>query len=199
MTTISQIADLMGEYLCRRAGLENDLKRICFGIEVIMVMLLTIIVPLMIGGVFNIFHETLIITLTAFIMKNIIGSPHLSGFFRCLVYSAVLILSGAWLVKFYTLWLIPAVALTILLIDFSIILTVKLAPSYRNFDRRQTTTRKFGAIVLVLGALIGYLEYFNLSFAGALIGFSISIINISPWSVNFVKWLDQITKGGVSQ
>lgn len=200
MTNISQIADRIGEQICKGAGLESELKKICFGIEVIMVMSISILTIIALGGVLGIFMDTLVVTFAAFLMKFIIGGPHLSGFFRCLMYSATLVCGGGWLCSVYKLWLNPKVALLISLLDLLIIFTVKLAPSYRTFNSSQILKRKGLACVLLLVSIIIYLEYFNLLGAGALIGFSISILNISPVGTNFVKWLDRITKqGGAGQ
>lgn len=200
MTTISQVADRIGEHICKQAGLEPELKKVCFGLEVMMVMSVPIMFMIALGGVLGIFRETIIITLTAFLMKFIIGGPHLSGFFRCLVYSTVLILVGAWLCNTHKLWLTAPVALFLLPFDLLIIISAQLAPSYRTFNRKQVFTRKTLAIFLIVISLILYLQSFNLLSAGALIGFLISILNISPVGTNFVKWLDHITKqGGAKQ
>ncbi len=200
MVTISQVADQIGEHICKHAGLESELKKVCFGIEVIMVMSLSIMVIIALGGIFGTFQETLVITCVGFLMKFIIGGPHLSGFFRCLIYSIALIFGGAWLCSAYRLWLTPPVTLLLLLLNVLVIFTVQLAPSYRTFNKDQALRRKTLAMVLVLVSIVVYLEYFNLWSAGALIGFSISILNISPVGTNFVKWLDRITKqGGAGQ
>ncbi len=200
MITISQVADQMGTHICKQAGIESELKKICFGIEVMMVMLISVLIMISLGGVLGVFHETVIVTLTGFLMKFIIGGPHLSGFFRCLVYSIALVLGGAWLCQVYQLWLTAPVVLLLLLLDLLIILTVQLAPSYRAFSRKQTIGRKALALFLLIISTIFVLENFLLWSAGALIGFSISIINISPLGTNVVKWLDQISKrGGAGQ
>ena len=200
MTNISQVADRIGEHICKGAGLESEVKKICFGVEVIMVMSISILTIIALGGVLGIFRETLVVTLAAFLMKLIIGGPHLSGFLGCLTYSAALVCSGAWLGSIYKSWLNPKVTLLILLLDLLIIFAVKLAPSYRTFNSSQTLKRKGLALILLFVSIIIYLEQFNLLGAGALIGFSISILNISPVGTNFVKWLDRITKqGGAGQ
>jgi len=196
MVTISQVADQIGAHISKQAGLESELKKICFGIEVIMVMSVSIMSIIVFGGVFGIFHETIIVTLAAFLMKFIIGGPHLSGFFRCLIYSATLILGGAWLCNIYQLWLTAPIALLLLMVDFLLIVSTQLAPSYRVFNRKQVITRKTLVIFLIIISSITYLLHFNLWSAGALIGFSISIINISTPGTNFVRWLDRITKQG---
>lgn len=200
MVTISQVADQIGAHICKQAGLESELKKICFGIEVIMVMSVSIMIIIAFGGALGIFHETIIITLAGFLMKFIIGGPHLSGYFRCLVYSATLVLGGAWLCNIYQLWLTTSITLLLMATDFSIIISSQLAPSYRVFNHKQVIARKTLVIFIILVSLITYLIQFNLWSAGALIGFSISILNISPVGINFVKWLDRITKqGGAGQ
>lgn len=200
MTTISQVADRIGEHICKQAGLESELKKICFGIEVMLVMSVSILIILFFGIVLGVFKETCIITLTALFMKFIIGGPHLSGFFRCQIYSAILILSGASLYKIQEVWLTTPFILFILTLNLMIIAIFQLAPSYCIYDQKQTITRKFLAMFLVIITIISYLQFDNLFSVGALIGFTISIINISPVGTSFVRWLDRITKqGGVVQ
>lgn len=200
MTNISQVADQIGTHIGKQAGLESELNKICFGIEVIMVMSVSIMFMLALGGVLGFFREAVIVTITAFLMKFIIGGPHLSGFFRCLIYSTVLILTGAWICNIHRLLLNTPVTLILFAIDNILIIHAQLAPSYRTFNQRQIITRKSLAIFLIIISLIIYLSHFNLWGAGALIGFSISILNISPVGTNFVRWLDLITKqGGADQ
>ena len=200
MITISQVADRIGGHICKEAGLESELNKICFGIEVIMVMSVSVLAIIAIGGVLGMFWETLLVTCAAFIMKFVIGGPHLSGFFRCLVYSTILVCGGAWLCNVHQLWLSRPITLSLLLLDLLIMVNVQLAPSYKTYSRSQTLGRKAVALSLVLVPTIVYLEFLNFWSAGALIGFTISIINISPMGTNLVKWLDQITnQGGAGQ
>ncbi len=200
MTSISQVADRIGEHICKRTDLETEVKKISFGIEVIMVISVSILAMIALGGVLGIFRETLLVTFAAFTMKFVIGGPHLSGFFRCLIYSIVLILGGAWLCSMYQIWLNAPTVLFLLLLNILVILYTQLAPSYRTFNNIQTFRRKLAATILVLISVMLHLEFFTLWGAGALIGFSISILNISPLGTNFVKWLERITKqGGAGQ
>ena len=161
-----------------------------------MVMSISIIAIIALGGVLGIFRETLVVTFAAFIMKFIIGGPHLSGFFRCLLYSTVLIFTGTWLCNIYQSWLTVPIVLSVLLLNILIIFKVQLAPSYRSFNHIQTLRRKVLASILVLLSVTLYFMSFKIWGSGALIGFSISILNISPMGISFVGWLDRITKQG---
>lgn len=200
MITISQVADRIGEHICKKAGVESELNKICFGIEVIMVMSISIFAMIAVGGVLGMFWEALLVTFAAIIMKFIIGGPHLSGFFRCLVYSTILICGGAWFGSIYQLWLSTPVTLLLLLLDLLIILNVQLAPSYKTYTRSQTLVRKAVASSLPLISAIVFLEIPDSWSASALIGFTISILNISPMGTNLVRWLDQIIdQGGAGQ
>lgn len=200
MTTISQVADRIGEHICRQAGLESEVKKVCFGIEVMMVMSVSILITIFLGGLFGLMNETLLIISTALLAKFIIGGPHLSGFFRCLIYSISIILFGALTCKIYPTWLSINMVLSLVVIDLVILINAPLFPSYRILEPKQVLTRKlFVTIILMISSGL-FINRSNLFSAGALIGFSISILNISPMGTNFMKWLDRITKqGGAGQ
>lgn len=196
MITISRVADEIGEHICKQAGLDSEVKKICFGVEVIMVMAISIATTITLGTLLGIFDETLIVISSALLVKFLIGSPHLSGFFRCLVYSVAIILAGSWLSSIYPVWLTDNTALALGLFNLSVLIYMPLSPSYRTLERRQVITRKFTVGFMILSYAVLYINHPNLFYAGALIGISLSILNTSPVGVNFTKWLDRITKQG---
>ncbi|NLW48213.1 MAG: hypothetical protein GXY86_12880 [Firmicutes bacterium] len=196
MTTISQMADLIGKHICKQSGLESELKKICFGVEVIMVMAISIIITIVFGAVLGMFAETLIMIASVFLVKFLIGGPHLSGFFRCLIYSVTLILVGAWLCHIYPVWLNQDIAWLLGLFVLTILIGMRLLPSYRTLERKQVITRKMVVGLMMFCYTILFIYGPNLFYAGALIGISISILNTSTVGVNFTKWLEQITKQG---
>lgn len=196
MVTIIRIADVIGEHICKQAGLESELKKICFGIEVILVMLISIVSTIIIGAVLGMLKETMIVISSALVVKFLIGSPHLSGFLRCLLYSIAIILIGAWLCNIYPVWLTSNIALILGLFNLVILIGMPLCPSYRSLEIKQIITRKLIIGFMIFSNSILYINYPSLLYAGALIGISISILNTSPVGVNFTKWLDRITKQG---
>ncbi len=196
MTTISQIADGIGEHICKQAGLELEIKKVCFGIEIIMMMTVSIAVTVTLGSVFGLISETLIVTLNALLIKFIIGGSHLSGFLRCLIYSSAVILLGAWLCSIYPVWLTVNMVLLLALINLVIMIIMPLLVSYRTLKRKQEIIRKLLVILMVLFYSLLYINHSDKFYAGALIGISISVLNITPVGVNFTKWLDHITKQG---
>lgn len=196
MIAISQVADKIGEHICVQAGLESEIQKVCFGIEVIMVMAVSIIITIIMGALLGIFSETLIVITNALLVKFIIGSPHLSGYFRCLAYSVLIILAGAWLCSIYPVWLMPNIALILMLFTLMTLIFMPLLPSYRTFERRQVIARKslVSVMIIAVGTLFIYVPH--LLYAGAMVGISISTLNTSPVGVYFTKWLDRITKRG---
>lgn len=196
MVTITRIADEIGEHICKQAGLESELKKICFGIEVILVMLISIVLTIIFGAALGMLSETMIVISSALVVKFLIGSPHLSSFFRCLLYSIAIILIGAWLCSVYPFWLTSNIALILGLFNLVILIGMPLRPSYRSLAIKQILTRKLAIGFMIFSCLILYIKYPSLLYAGALIGISISILNTSPVGVNFTKWLDRITKQG---
>jgi accessory gene regulator B len=194
MINIAQIADRIGEHICKGAELESELKKVCFGIEVMLVMVISFITTILLGGFLGMLNETLIIILTAMLVKFIIGGSHLSSFFRCLIYSITITLFGALICKNYSIWLNNYIAVILFTIDLIILLKAPLFPSYRVLERKQIITRKFLVSILLCISLWFYFYQANLFSSGALIGFSLSIINISPAGANFMKWLDKVPK-----
>lgn len=196
MVTITRIADEIGEHICKQAGLESELKKICFGIEVILVMSISFIMTIIFGAVLGMLNETMIVISSALAVKFLIGSPHLSGFLRCLLYSIALILIGAWLCSIYAVWLTSNIAWILGLFNLVILSCMPLRPSYRSLEIKQIITRKLVIGFMIFSCLILYINYPGLLYSGALIGISISILNTSPVGVKFTKWLDRITKQG---
>jgi accessory gene regulator protein AgrB len=99
MITIASVADHIGEYIGEQAELQSEVKKICYGVECTLVLLINIGIILALGWLCGAFKETALITLAALVMKHIIGGPHLSGFVRCTVLSTVILAGAGWAFK----------------------------------------------------------------------------------------------------
>ena len=80
--TIAQLADEIGVAICKQAGLEEETKRICYGVEYILLWLISQTFVLCIGFLVGAFIETVAVMIGAIVMKYIIGGSHLSGLYQ---------------------------------------------------------------------------------------------------------------------
>ncbi|HOP73937.1 MAG TPA: accessory gene regulator B family protein [Bacillota bacterium] len=136
MTTIAEIADRIGEHICQQAGLNQNQNKVRFGIEILLIMSITTFSTLIIAGICGLFFETLAVMMAALGIKFIIGSSHLSGFSRCLIYSICLSLIGAILTKAFISWLTVPLIILIMVMNWLILSISPLLLSYRTLDKK---------------------------------------------------------------
>lgn len=195
MITIADAADQIGEYIGRQAGLQSEVKKICYGVECLLVMSLSIGIITGLGWLCGVFAETALITLTALLMKYIIGGPHLSGFLRCTGFSAFIFISSAWLLKAGG----NSLHWWIIILAFfgcgAILLYRPLLAPECNSGIKQTRLRKF-LCVLLLMLLCGLnYGYRNLGSISLLTGAILTILLRTPIGILIVQRVEQITKG----
>lgn len=194
MATIAEIADRIGEHICQQAGLVQNQNKVCFGIEIMLIMSITTLITLIIAAIFGLLFETMAVMVAALGMKFIIGSPHLSGFSRCLIYSICLSLIGALLTQTAGSWLTAPVISLILAIDWIVLSLSPLLLSYRSLDKQQIRTRK-----ILAGSILGCIVLLvltdqNIWSSGLFIGSTIAVNTISPVHVRLIRWIDKLTK-----
>jgi accessory gene regulator protein AgrB len=190
--TIAQVADRIGEHICEQTARESEVKKVCFGVELMLTMAIFIISTLVLGGMMGLFLETGILLAVMMAVKFMIGGNHLSGFLPCLILSTCLVIFGAGTTHFYTHWLSFGAVAVLVIIDLTLLLLFPLHPSYRDFNPRQTFKRKFCTSLLLLFSALIYLNHVNLFCAGLLIGFSIAILTMSPLGASFITRLDKM-------
>ncbi len=194
MVTIAEIADRIGEHICQQAGLHENQNKVCFGIEILLIMSITAFVSLAIAMIFGLFFETIAIMVAALGMKFIIGSPHLSGFSRCLIYCICLSMTGALLTHTADAWLSVPIIFFILGTDWIVLSVSPLLLSYRTLEKPQILSRKIlaGSLIGVTALLV--LVAKNLWTTGFFIGSTIAAITISTVHVRLIRWIDDLTK-----
>jgi accessory gene regulator protein AgrB len=193
MITIAEAADRIGEFIGEQAELQSEVKKICYGIECLLIMLISITIILGLGWLCGVFKETAMITLAALLMKYIIGGPHLSGFSRCTSFSVLILISAAWLLKAYgnplPLWLIALAAFW----GSAALLYGSMLASEFNFSKKQIRTRKIlGVFVLVLLAGLNIWRY---DLSAPMVGAWLTVMLRTPIGILIVHWVEQITKG----
>ncbi len=195
MTTIAEFADRFGKYISEKAGYQAELKKICYGVECILVIFITLAFMLLFGFICGVFRETMIIFSGMLIMKYIIGGPHLSGLSRCIGLSAILTVSAAWLLKLgfleipAELLFLPYLAGFIIIQRYAPILTMDKASSQQHKKARQNLA-KIELLILIL------INIFNPNswWYGVFIGSLLAIGLVSPGGVKFIYWVETITK-----
>ncbi len=199
MVTIAEVADHVGEYIGEKAGLQSEVKKICYGIECLSIMAISIGFILAVGWLGGALRETFWITFAALWMKHIIGGPHLSGFVRCTVFSALILAGSGWALKTLGLpspwWLLALATAGCCVV---LLYGPLLAPDF-DFSKQQIKSRKrFGVITLASLSLLNI--WFVSTWLSALnIGVLITVLLRTPAGVWIVHGLEQITKGKEAQ
>ncbi|MCL6590781.1 MAG: accessory gene regulator B family protein [Firmicutes bacterium] len=196
MLTIAKIADQIGENICKKAGLESEINTVSYGVEVTLVSVISVTVVLFSGWLLGVFIQVLPIALASLLMKTIIGGPHLSGFTRCLGFSAFLITGAAFLDKYHYLNFGPGLGVVLLLVGLAVIWRwAPMVTVERIISKDEINKRRFWGTVfwLVCGLVAIFLKPAS-GGGGLFIGASIAIFNISPLGVNLVKGVENITK-----
>ncbi len=199
MVTIADVADHVGEYIGEKAGLQSEVKKICYGIECLSIMVISIGFILGVGWLCGAFKETLWITFAALFMKHIIGGPHLSGFVRCTAFSALILAGSGWALKTLETpspWWLLALATAGCCV---VLLYGPLLAQDFDFNEQQIKSRKrFGVITLASLSLLNI--WFDSTWLTALnIGVLITVLLRTPAGVWIVHWLELITKGKEAQ
>jgi accessory gene regulator protein AgrB len=199
VVTIAEVADRIGEHIGTQAGLQTEIKKICYGVECLLVILLSIAIILMLGWLCGVFMETALITFSALLMKHIIGGPHLSGFLRCTGFSALILIGAAWLLNIYgspsPWWFI-----TLAVLGSGIVLLYgPMFNSEYKFNKRQVRFRKIlSAFILVLLAGLNIWRY-DLWLAALMLGVLLTVMLRTPIGIWTFQWLEQISKGKEAQ
>lgn len=194
MNTIAQLADVIGNRICEKADLKFRVKEVCYGVECILVILISIWFFLVIGWVLGSFKETLFITIGSILMKSVVGGPHLSGLSRCIGFSAVFIVGLAMLFKFNYLnfpW-----QLLIVLLVISIIVIFRYAPLLtpdKKFNEAQKILRCILATLMILVVISFNLVTPSFWITGFLIVNLFAIFNISPLGVALTNRVETFT------
>jgi accessory gene regulator protein AgrB len=196
MLTIAKIADRIGENICQKAGLESELKTVCYGVEVTLVSVFSVAGVLLTGWILGIFDQVLPIAIASLLMKTIVGGPHLSGFTRCLGFSSLLIVGSAYLYKYNYLNFSLAIGVFLLLLGLVVIWRyAPMLTAGKIISKDEINKRRFWAMIFwLIFWLVAIFSKPASGGEGLFIGASIAIFNISPLGANLVKGMEIITK-----
>lgn len=151
MLTIAKIADRIGENICKKAGLESEVKTVCYGVEVTLVSAISVAAMLLIGWLFGFFLQVFPIAIASLLMKTIVGGPHLSGFLRCLGFSSLLIVGAAFLYKYNYLSFSLAIGVVLLLLGLVVIWRyAPMLTSGKTISKDEINKRRFWAAIFWL-------------------------------------------------
>jgi len=194
MITIAQFADIIGAHICEKADLKSRVKEVCYGVECILIILLSFCFFMVIGWLAGVFRETLMITIGMLIMKYMVGGPHLSKLSRCMGFSAIFVIGLSMLFKSGYLYFPRWLLIGILLISFTVIFRYAplLSPGKEFDDAQKGWRRVFAALMLLI---IITLQIITPAFwiNGFLIGNLFAIFNITPLGVTLVKRVEDFT------
>jgi accessory gene regulator protein AgrB len=195
VVTIADVADRIGEHIGEQAGLQTEeVKRLCYGVECLLVMLLSIVIILAAGWFCGVFVETAFITLAALFMKHIIGGPHLSGLLRCIGFSALILVGSAWLLRIYgspSFWWFAILAL---LGSGVILLYGPLLATEFHFSEKQIGYRKILGVFLLMALTSLNIWHRQPRLTASIIGILVTIMLRTPIGVWIVHWVETITK-----
>lgn len=192
---ISDLSDHLGQFVYAQTSNRNyDLNTICYGIEIILVLLISIITITTIGAILGLFIPVFFVSISFLVMKMIIGGPHLSGFSRCVMLSALLMVGTAWFITYIELSNRSIPISTLL----GIVIILCYAPQINPANQRpQRFHRKLAGSVLLLLAGCSLMLLQNALFAYCYYGLLISALSISPITTHSIRFIDKMTKGGV--
>ncbi|HOJ79034.1 MAG TPA: accessory gene regulator B family protein [Bacillota bacterium] len=195
MITIAEVADRVGAYLHRQTDNKYDLKKICYGVEVCLVFTLSFLIMVLMGSLLGTFEETILVVLASFIMKSFTGGPHLSGYFRCVSLSSLIIVCCSYAASKSELWLTDPLLFLIGL--NGILILMFYLPNRENFsliDSQQAYIRKNISLVLFIAVWLMTVLMKTIFFYSILLGFLIPIVIITPIGKRLVCLVEKYTK-----
>lgn len=194
--TIAKIADQIGQTICLKAGRETETAKVCYGVECALVLVISVGIILTVGAILGVLRETFGIAMVFLVMKYIVGGSHLSGFSRCVIYSALIIVGAAIFLKTPNSRGVPLWIFGLMLMG-GLAVIYKYAPLIREgikLNRRQIWSRRFFAAVILLGFIFINSFHISAGWWSGLVGTALALFNITPPGVGLVKLVERLTK-----
>jgi len=173
-----------------------------FGLELLLGSALEFALIMALACLFGIFRETLILVLTAGILRLVSGGEHCGAYYRCLIGGTVFFLLMGWLVK----WLKSAIAfqglILLMIITFIAVIAIiwRYAPGetenkpltekekVRGKKLSFMVTEIFAGVVILLAILKDEQKYGLPVLAGMLC----QAFTLTPWGYRFIRWVDGV-------
>lgn len=197
MITIAEVADKIGMHICEQGEMREQFKVVAYGVEIILVILISLVLINLCGAALGLFPETLFVSVSVLIMRYIVGGSHLSGFSRCLGFSGVMVLLFAGLAKLDVGPIGLIIDSGMLPVGIGIILRHAPLMSFQNKDpRAEKRLRKVVGSCLLTGVFALSVFSTNPHFHWIYLGLLLATLNISPAGILVVNTVEKITKGG---
>ncbi|HAA89048.1 MAG: Accessory gene regulator B [Thermoanaerobacterales bacterium 50_218] len=203
MPTIHGLAEKAAGYIARELGIDGQKEgMLAFGLELLLGSTLEFALIMALACLFGIFRETLLLVLTAGILRLVSGGEHCRAYYRCLIGGAVFFLAMGWLVK----WLNSIIAyqsmIFLMMISFTAVIFViwKYAPGetenkpLTEADRVRgkklsfLVTGIFAGIVILL-LILNIDQAYMLS---VVVGMLCQTFTLTPWGYRFIRCVDRI-------
>lgn len=197
MISIAEVADKIGMHICEQGEMKEKFKVVAYGVEIILVVLISLVIINICGALAGMFPETLFVSIFALIMRYIIGGSHLSGFSRCLGFSTFMVLLFAALAKLHFGPVHQLVNSGMLVLAIGIILRHAPLMSFEHKNPlAEKRLRKVLAICLLTGIFALAIFSGNPHYHWTYFGLLLAILNVSPAGILLVNQFEKITKGG---
>ena len=201
MPSIHGLAERAAGYIARELGIDRQKEgMLTFGLELLLGSALEFALIMALAFLFGIFRETLILVLTAGILRLVSGGEHCRAYYRCLIGGTVFFLLMGWLVK----WLKSVISfqgfILLMIITFIAVIAIiwryapgetankPLTEADRVRGRRLSFTVAgiFFAVVILL-AILKVEQGYGLP---VLAGMLCQAFTLTPWGYGFIRWID---------
>jgi|LDZS01.1.fsa_nt_gi accessory gene regulator B len=212
MPTIHGLAEKAAGYIARELGINKPKEgMLAFGLELLLGSALEFALITALACLFGIFRETLILVLTAGILRLVSGGEHCGAYYRCLIGGTVFFLLMGWLVK----WLKSAIAfqglILLMIITFIAVIAIiwRYAPGETENKPLTEAERVRGrrlsfAVAGIFFAVVILLLIHKADQAYVLpviVGVLCQSFTLTPWGYGFIRWVDAMLnfrdQGGV--
>jgi accessory gene regulator B len=201
MPGIHGLAEKAAGYIARELGIDKPKEGMLpFGLELLLGSALEFALIMALASLFGIFRETLILVLTAGILRLVSGGEHCRAYYRCLIGGTVFFLLIGWLVK----WLNSMITCQdiILFVVISLITVLVIIWRYAPGETKNKPLTEAGRArgrrlsfavsgilfaVVILLAILKVDQGYGLP---VLAGMLCQTFTLTPWGYRFIRWVD---------
>ncbi len=200
MPTLHRLAEKVAGYIAGELGIDRQKEgMLVFGLELLLGSTLELVLIMALACFFGVFRETLILVLTAGILRLVSGGEHCGAYYRCLIGGTVFFLLLGWLVN----WLSSIITYqnTVLLAIISltaVFVTIwKYAPGETENKPLTEADRARGkklvvGIFFLLVTLLLILKIDQVYPLSVVIGMLCQTFTLTPWGYSFIRCVDRI-------
>jgi|GEM_PF-416957 len=201
MPTIHGLAEKAAGYIARELGIDKPKEgMLTFGLELLLGSTLEFALIMALACFFGIFRETLILVLTAGILRLVSGGEHCRAYYRCLIGGTVFFLLMGWLVKWLNSIITYRNIVLLVIISFIAVLVViwKYAPgetenkplTEKDKVRGKRLSFAVAGIFFVVVILLSILKVDQGYGLPVLTGMLCQAFTLTPRGYRFIRWVD---------